>query len=364
MKRAIVFAEIPAPYRVRVFEELAKEYELSVYFNQHINQERHVDYMVRDSSLNYCVLDTPEALARFNRSLKNLKQYDFVLDYHFAVTNGVRLMLASIYHKVPCFINNDGAFIQKNFFKNTIKKFLIKRAALCFGSGESSRRYFRTFGAREENIRYHQFTSLTEADIMRKPLSIEAKQILKRQLKLEDKKTVITVGQFVYRKGFDVLLEAWKNVKGDYQLLMIGGGSMERSYLEFIKTNGLENVKLIEYLPKEELFKYYQAADLFVLPTRKDTWGLVINEAMACGLPIVSTDQCIGGVELIKNGINGFIVPVDNATALTEKISEIMQTDSLASMMSVNNLNKIQGYTMKNIAKTHIEHINEYFSQV
>lgn len=139
---------------------------------------------------------------------------------------------------------------------------------------------------------------------------------------------------------------------------------MESSYLEFIRTNGLENVKLIEYLPKEELFKYYQAADLFVLPTRKDTWGLVINEAMACGLPIVSTDQCIGGVELIKNGINGFIVPVDNATALTEKISEIMQTDSLASMMSVNNLNKIQRYTMKNIAKTHIEHINEYFSQV
>lgn len=54
------------------------------------------------------------------------------------------------------------------------------------------------------------------------------------------------------------------------------------------------------------------AADIFVHPTREDIWGLVVNEAMAKGLPVITTDRCVAGLELIKNESVGRIVPVEN----------------------------------------------------
>lgn len=180
-------------------------------------------------------------------------------------------------------------------------------------------------------------------------------------MNLINKKIVLTVGRFIPSKGFDVLLEAWKHVKRDYQLLIIGGGSLEQSYMDYINENKLENIKIIDYKPKKDLFNYYKASDLFVLPTRWDVWGLVINEAMACGLPIVTTNMCIAGLELIENGVNGYIIPVDDQEALANKINMILQNGELAKAMSINNVNKIQGYTMANMGKKNIKDINDYF---
>lgn len=361
-RKAIVFAEFPAPYRIKVFEELAKEYDLTFFFNQNIDQERNIDYIVKSSTIKYIVLDKKDNIQKFSKCLRNIKEYDFVLDYNIGLYNGVRFMLYAILNNIPCFINNDGAFINRNFFKNQIKKFLIKRAALCFGSGESSKRYFLTYGAKEENIRYHHFTSLNDEDILEKPLSKCEKLCIKRQLELGEQKIVMSVGQFIYRKGFDVLLKAWENIEDNFHLLIIGEGSLEQSYYDYIQSRKLKNVKIIGFKAKRELFEYYKAADLFVLPTREDIWGLVVNEAMACGLPVIATDRCVAGMELIENGVNGYIVPVENPLALTDKINEILKDDQLALAMMENNIEKIHGYTMKNIGIKHIKDINEYFS--
>ena len=64
------------------------------------------------------------------------------------------------------------------------------------------------------------------------------------------------------------------------------------------------------------------AADAFVLPTREDIWGLVINEAMAYGLPVVTTDRCNAGLELIKNNVNGYVVHVDDKGELAKKLQK------------------------------------------
>lgn len=65
-------------------------------------------------------------------------------------------------------------------------------------------------------------------------------------------------------------------------LVIVGGGEEENQYRQYIADHNLENVQLVGFKQKEEIFEYYKAADLFVLPTREDIWGLVINEAMAC----------------------------------------------------------------------------------
>ena len=90
-----------------------------------------------------------------------------------------------------------------------------------------------------------------------------------------------------------------------------------------------------------------------MLPTKSDVWGLVINEAMAQGLPVVTTDGCVAGVELIENGVNGYIVPVDDNEALTEAIAKTLRGDYR--QMGRQALETIRPYTIENMVKAHVE---------
>lgn len=72
--------------------------------------------------------------------------------------------------------------------------------------------------------------------------------------------------------------------------------------------------------------KYYKAADLFVLPTREDIWGLVINEAMAYGLPIITTDKCVAGVQLLNNQ-ELTIIPTNDISSLATAINYLLKDD-------------------------------------
>jgi len=76
---------------------------------------------------------------------------------------------------------------------------------------------------------------------------------------------------------------------------------------------------------------------------------------MACGLPVVTTNKCVAGVELIEDYENGFIVPVDNEKKLAEKINMVLSSGSLNLRMSQKNLEKIREYTIEKTAMIHIE---------
>lgn len=171
------------------------------------------------------------------------------------------------------------------------------------------------------------------------------------------KKIAISVGQFIPRKGFDVLLEAWKNCDKDYDLYIIGA-EPTTEYIDIKNRLKLDNVHFEGFKTKEKLKEYYRAADLFVLPTREDIWGLVVNEAMANGLPIITTNRCVAGLELVKDGVNGFIVPTDDSTALSAKINEVLANDFLRQQMATESLKRIRPYTIESMSKTHCAVLN------
>lgn len=166
------------------------------------------------------------------------------------------------------------------------------------------------------------------------------------------KKIVISVGQFIPRKGFDVLLSAWKDCNKEYELYIIGA-EPTKEYIDIKNRLKLDNVHFEGFKTKEILKKYYCAADLFVLPTREDIWGLVINEAMANGLPIITTNRCVAGLELVEDGVNGFIVPTEDSAALAAKINKILADDSLRQRMAMESLKRIRPYTIENMSLAH-----------
>ena len=115
-------------------------------------------------------------------------------------------------------------------------------------------------------------------------------------------------------------------------------------------------------MKKEVLFTFYKASDLFVFPTREDIWGLVINEAMACGLPVISSDMCVAANELVVSGENGFIYPVLDIEQLTKYLQNLIQNATMREQFSKNNIDKIQENTMENIGNQHIKDITEWFA--
>lgn len=362
MKKVIAIAEFPAPYRVAVFEKISERYELTVYFNKNNDSTRDASYPINQMKFRHYFLDNQTGKKKFYYDILTIKHFEFALVYNFAIKYGVIMFESALRKRIPIFINADGGFINKNYFKDKVKRHIVRNTDLYFSSGKAADNYFLFYGGKQDKVRHHRFTSLCQEDILSEPVTKAVKEQFKLELGLIPKqKYAVAVGQFIERKGFDILLRAWGNLKCKQHLLLIGGGDLYEKYNQIICELDLtEYVSVIGFLPKNQLRRYLLACDLFILPTREDVWGLVINEAMAVGLPVITTDQCVAGKELIENDVNGYIVPVASTEELSRAIDRIFASSQLAEAMAVQNIKKMQGCTMDQIGVRHIEDIDQY----
>ena len=154
------------------------------------------------------------------------------------------------------------------------------------------------------------------------------------------------------RKGFDVLLRAMTQLPSNIGCYIVGGQPAPE-YTEMVSNHDMGNVHFVDFLQKCDLENYYKAADIFVLPTREDIWGLVVNEAMAKGLPVVTTNRCIAGLELIKSSLLGEIVPVNDDVLLAKAIMSVIDRCGTHASHAV--LEVIQAYTLEKMAQKHME---------
>lgn len=115
----------------------------------------------------------------------------------------------------------------------------------------------------------------------------------------------------------------------------------------------MSNLHFIDFQNKKNILKWYKIANVFVLPTREDIWGLVVNEAMGQGVPVITTDKCVAGLELIENSINGYIVNVEDKSNLLKKTNYILSIDT--EEIAINNLNVMSQYTLENMVSVTYE---------
>lgn len=363
MKKMLILSSFPAPYRVHVFEGLAQKYQADVFFGMKTDATRDQKFYAQSENLNMYVLGNEAADKYFAECISKLKQYDIIVAYDWYLPYAMRVLLRAIVYRIPYVVNCDGAFIKtdqgfNDIIKSNIKRFFIQKAKVCFASGEYAKKYFLHYGAKEQNVKIHNFTSLHKKDILDCVPNDEKKSEYKSRLLLQDKKTVLSIGQFIPRKGYDVLLDAWGDLDTSYELVIIGGGPDKEKYQKIIQEKNYQNVRLIDFMPKEQVMDYYIAADIFVLPTREDIWGLVINEAMACGLPVVTTNMCIAGNEYVQNDLNGYIVPIDNAKELYAAMKKVLFDTELSQKMALENIKLMKECTIERIVESHIDAIS------
>lgn len=161
---------------------------------------------------------------------------------------------------------------------------------------------------------------------------------------------LLSVGQFIHRKGYDILLKA---IPEDVVVYFVGGEPTEE-YLNLVKERGLTNVIFKSFKEKQELAYYFKSADVFVHPTREDIWGLVINEALVYGVPFITTDRCIAGIDFVSKSECGIIVKTENIEDLTDSINKIKDIQ-LRQQMMVNGLSVALEYTFEKMAKKHLD---------
>lgn len=369
MIKLLIKNTIPAPYRAELFKILSKEFDTDIFYERDNEKERNDKWIDNATNYRHYFLNDIKGKQYYNKQIKNIKKYDFVLLYEYSTKSSMKLMLKCIINGVPYFINCDGAIIKPNFLKDKIKTFFIKRAKACLASGKSAEEYFLRYGAKKENIYFHNFTSLYEKDILNEPIKIERKNELKKDLGIKYKKNYIGVGSFIKRKGFDLIIEAIKDIENkennQFGFTIIGEGPELEYYKEEIEEYKISNIDFIDFKVKDELLKYYDASDVFILPTREDIWGLVVNEAMARGLPVITTDKCVAGLELIDNGINGNIFKSGSVEELYKLIESYnKKTDEELHKFGKKSIRKIKDYTYENMAKNHINLIRKLYKEI
>ncbi|MEE0929046.1 MAG: glycosyltransferase family 4 protein [Acutalibacteraceae bacterium] len=356
--KVLFLTNVPSPYRVDFFNELGKSCELTVLFEKSTSDERDASWKnynfqnFKGIFLKGKAYKTDGAFCL--EVIKYLKRgaYDHIVCSNFSSPTGMLAIEFMRLKGIRYFLESDGGFPKDGKgIKEAVKRHFIKGAKGYFSTGATHDGYYLAYGAKKERILRYPFTSLKAEDVLLKTPSEDEKLTLRKELGMTEKNIVISVGRFIECKAFDILIKSAKSFPENTGVYIIGGVP-PKEYTDLAK--GMNNIHFVDFKQKEELKKYYKAADIFTLLTRGDVWGLVINEAMSMGLPVVTTDKCIAGLELIKDDFNGYIIPVDNTKAVAEKITHIINSGS-SEALGKNALDTILEYTFAGMAKAHLD---------
>lgn len=360
-KRKITFVtQNMAPFRMQWLEELSHYYDIEVF---HLN-----DYheSVNKNYLTY----NPENISVFSdfRTFLGIKAHNnhkiiqsrkdiLILDgYGFA--GQVLLILILKLRRIKFMLSLDGGFIpeKENWLKRCLKKFCLNAPAAFLSTSEQTDEFIKHYCRNKCPIYRHYFSSLHLNDL-HLPAEDE-KRYYKQKLNLKDKFVVITVGRFVAYKAMDRLLKAMSYMDDDVCLVLVGGNPTEE-YLEIVRDYPKGKVKFVGFKSKEELKEYYYAADTFAIASRGEVWGLVVGEAMAYGLPVVSSDKCNAALAMIGDE-NGLIVGDDEPETYANCFSELKRDPERRQMMGKNNFEKIHKYTIEESTRNDVRSFEDF----
>jgi glycosyltransferase involved in cell wall biosynthesis len=154
-------------------------------------------------------------------------------------------------------------------------------------------------------------------------------------------------------KGVSTLIKAcgWLDKNGrSVSLLVAGDGPDRRSYQELGSREGLKDIRFLGTMGHPALCRYYAMADVFVLPSRSEVWGFVLNEGMEFGLPLVVSQAIGAGPDLVRHGENGFIFPIGDVSALAQHLMTLSDNESLRHRMGQVSRSIIENFSPENWA--------------
>jgi glycosyltransferase involved in cell wall biosynthesis/peptidoglycan/xylan/chitin deacetylase (PgdA/CDA1 family) len=222
-------------------------------------------------------------------------------------------------------------------FRQPIVSFVLKRAWGVAGTGRRAEEMYRDI---------LPDTKLTES--VPYYIDLDSFYSIPPIAPLADHEPVYFVSscQMIARKGLDVLLHACKLLPNDGWMLTLAGDGPLRANLErdFAQRWDQSQVRFIGQVPYEDRASVFAGKHVFVFPSRWDGWGMVVPEALAAGLPVISSDAVISAHEFINNGENGFITPSGNAQAFAKRMAFFIENRSAIPRMGLAARQSLESY--------------------
>ena len=183
----------------------------------------------------------------------------------------------------------------------------------------------------------------------------------------DGKVNILFVGRLEKRKGLKYMLKAYSRLKWAHpeaRLIVVGRGTPDRDSHRILAEHGLEDVVFRSGVSNDDLPRYYQAADIFCSPaTGKESFGIVLLEAMASGKPIVASN-IEGYAAVVRNGVEGMLVPPRNDLALAEALQTLLEDPDLRSEMGRAGRERAQGFSWETVASRVLDYYEEVRAEV
>ena len=362
--KVLFTANIPSPYRVDFFNELGKFCDLTVVYERDhsivrdTKWQRKVALNFREIYLNGIKTGEAEAFSLEIIKYVSDRSFDKIIIGMYSSPSSIIAIEYMRLHKIPFYLSTDGGFIKHELFPiKSFKKHLISSASYWFSPSKKATEYLVYYGADIARVGKYPFTSLSDQDLRNASvISCISKKHLREELRIQEARILLSVGRFSYQrgygKGYDTLMHVAEVLDSSFGIYIVGDEPTEE-FLSWKAQKHLDHVHFIGFKSKEDLAKYYAMSDAFILLTRGDVWGLVINEAMSFSLPVITTNQCLAGVELVEDNKNGFLVEVDDIVGVINCIHKMFASDEILAQMRFCSRQAIEPYTIENMAKAY-----------
>lgn len=317
MKVAIL-TNIPAPYRVSLFHHAQEHFSsMRVLFQSEMDADRpwevRPDLSFDHAYLSEATLKVGGRTLRWNRGLgASLVKYkpDAVVAFGFSlgafhcsrVSAGIGASFVSL---------NDGtAFTDPvRGMEARYRRWLLRDARGAIAASSLAASYYHLLGMKKDRVKVVELT--TDLIRIRKDAAEPARRLAARKRWQLEGPTVCFVGRLIYTKRILDACEAFVRVKcrvPGAQLVIVGDGPERNAIATWVAQHGGDSIKLIGAVPPAEVVDVYAASDVLVFPATRERFGMVVIEALAAGKPVVSTRTCGAGIDLIRDGENGYLV--------------------------------------------------------
>jgi glycosyltransferase involved in cell wall biosynthesis len=353
MTRVVYWNNIPAPYMVERFDALAtrRNLDFEAWFSARTESDR--SWKVDESQwrfsyrylpsveLRASALALPSPLLRGRAPDVLVSLYagaDFVAGSTLARHRGARI---AFWVEVTY-----DAWVKRRRWKEAVKSRILPSADGILTAGDDGHSFARRYGVSDDRIHHVPHVVDFERLARGARLAEGERDRLRAELGVRGV-TFVYVGRLWAGKGLTYLLEAFGELQardvGEVSLLLVGDGSDEDELRARARALGLRNAVFYGFQREEALPRLYAASDVFVFPTLGDPFGMVVLEAMACGLPVISTTAAGEISERVVEGVNGFLVAPASSGQLLERMTVLARDEALREAMGSASVRKVAG---------------------
>lgn len=357
--KLVILVSHPIPYQVPFFRKLARQptVDLTVYFCDNFGTGEPQFYPEFGGKVSWDM----SLLGGYKHTfLKNYSPHPTVFNFFGLINFGIikelirnrpdaiwlhgwnsvtnwLAMIAALILGVPVGIHGDNSFMserKKPLWKIKVKKIIFGRLlfrgiSAFFYIGAEDKKFYEFYGVPPEKLFFTPFATDNEWFFGESEKLLPQKELLRKKFNIDSRGMVtIFVGKLIERKRPMDLIKAHQLIGKNDQasLVLIGDGALRKDLEQYVSDNKLENVHFFGFKNLTEISEFYALADIFVIPSSNEVWGIVVNEAMCFGLPVIASDTVGAVSDLVKHDQNGFVYPEGDVETLSRCLRELMES--------------------------------------